>query len=124
MVPPRSGQFQSLRAVPSFAGARHGQCIRRPCLRGEAVMVTGWRRPAWSVPYQVRRAQEHPERGMNWKVWRSVMATVLVVEDEGKLRELVRSYLERAGFSVLSTGSGPRRSPWRPRPRRTWWSCI
>ena len=34
------------------------------------------------------------------------MATVLVVEDEGKLRELVRSYLERAWFTVLSTGSG------------------
>ena len=34
------------------------------------------------------------------------MATVLVVEDEGKLRELVRSDLDRAGFSVLSTGSG------------------
>src|SRR5205814_10536243 len=33
-------------------------------------------------------------------------ATVLVVEDEGKLRELVRSYLERAGFTVLSTGAG------------------
>ena len=33
-------------------------------------------------------------------------ATVLVVEDEQKLRELVRSYLERAGFTVLSTGSG------------------
>ena len=33
-------------------------------------------------------------------------ATVLVVEDERKLRELVRSYLERAGFSVLSTESG------------------
>jgi DNA-binding response OmpR family regulator len=33
-------------------------------------------------------------------------ATVLVVEDERKLRELVRSYLERAGFMVLSTGSG------------------
>ncbi len=32
--------------------------------------------------------------------------TVLVVEDEQKLRELVRSYLERAGFAVLSTGSG------------------
>jgi DNA-binding response OmpR family regulator len=32
--------------------------------------------------------------------------TVLVVEDERKLRELVRSYLERAGFSVLSTDSG------------------
>jgi DNA-binding response OmpR family regulator len=37
----------------------------------------------------------------------SVMAaTVLLVEDERRLRELVRSYLERAGFTVLSTGSG------------------
>src|SRR5215831_11492533 len=37
----------------------------------------------------------------------SVMAaTVLLVEDERKLRDLVRSYLERAGFLVLSTGSG------------------
>jgi DNA-binding response OmpR family regulator len=33
-------------------------------------------------------------------------ATVLLVVDERKLRELVRSYLERAGFTVLSTGSG------------------
>ena len=33
-------------------------------------------------------------------------ATVLVVEDERKLRELVRSYLERGGFTVLSAGSG------------------
>jgi DNA-binding response OmpR family regulator len=33
-------------------------------------------------------------------------ATVLLVEDERELRELVRSYLERAGFTVLSTGSG------------------
>ena len=33
-------------------------------------------------------------------------ATVLVVEDEQKLRDLVRAYLERAGFTVLSTGSG------------------
>ena len=36
----------------------------------------------------------------------AAMATVLVVEDERKLRDLVRSYLERAGFTVLSTGSG------------------
>jgi len=35
-------------------------------------------------------------------------ATVLLVEDERKLRELIRSYLERAGFTVLSTGSGTR----------------
>lgn len=33
-------------------------------------------------------------------------ATVLVVEDELKIRELLRSYLERAGWSVLTTGSG------------------
>ena len=33
-------------------------------------------------------------------------ATVLLVEDERKLRELVRSYLERSGFAVLSAGSG------------------
>jgi len=33
-------------------------------------------------------------------------ATVLLVEDERKLRELVRSYLERAGLTVLSAGSG------------------
>jgi DNA-binding response OmpR family regulator len=33
-------------------------------------------------------------------------ATVLVVEDERKLRDFIRSYLERAGFTVLSTDSG------------------
>src|SRR6202035_560242 len=37
---------------------------------------------------------------------REMAATVLLVEDERKLRELVRSYLERAGFTVLSTESG------------------
>src|ERR1700722_15189339 len=31
---------------------------------------------------------------------------VLAVEDEPKLRHLFRSYLERAGFTVLTTGSG------------------
>ena len=31
---------------------------------------------------------------------------ILVVEDERKLRELLRGYLERAGFAVYSTGSG------------------
>ncbi|HET9443468.1 MAG TPA: response regulator transcription factor [Acidimicrobiales bacterium] len=32
--------------------------------------------------------------------------TVLVVEDELKIRELLRSYLEREGWSVITTGSG------------------
>jgi DNA-binding response OmpR family regulator len=34
------------------------------------------------------------------------MATVLVVEDERDIRELLRRYLERAGFTVLTTGGG------------------
>jgi DNA-binding response OmpR family regulator len=33
-------------------------------------------------------------------------ATVLVVEDERKIRELLRGYLEREGLDVLTTGSG------------------
>jgi DNA-binding response OmpR family regulator len=34
------------------------------------------------------------------------MPTVLVVEDERKLRDLLRSYLEREGITVLSAGTG------------------
>jgi DNA-binding response OmpR family regulator len=34
------------------------------------------------------------------------VSTVLVVEDDRDLRDLVRRYLERAGHAVLSTGSG------------------
>ncbi|MGD0558484.1 MAG: response regulator transcription factor [Streptosporangiaceae bacterium] len=41
-----------------------------------------------------------------WREYGAMAATVLVVEDERKLRDLIRSYLERAGFTVLTTGSG------------------
>ncbi len=34
------------------------------------------------------------------------MATILVVEDERDIRHLLRRYLERAGHSVLTSGSG------------------
>ena len=34
------------------------------------------------------------------------MTTVLVVEDERKIRDLLRSYLEHEGLTVLTTGSG------------------
>src|SRR3954466_5355016 len=34
------------------------------------------------------------------------MPTVLVVEDERKLRDLLRGYLEREGITVLSAGTG------------------
>src|SRR5579859_5981726 len=33
-------------------------------------------------------------------------ATVLVVEDEKQIRDVLRRYLERAGYAVLTTGSG------------------
>ncbi len=36
----------------------------------------------------------------------SPMGTVLVVEDDRDIRDVVRRYLERAGHAVLSTGSG------------------
>jgi DNA-binding response OmpR family regulator len=36
----------------------------------------------------------------------SVPASVLIVEDERKIRDLLRSYLENEGYSVLATGSG------------------
>ena len=39
-------------------------------------------------------------------------ATVLVVEDEMKLRDLLRSYLEREGLEVLSTASGAEAIAW------------
>ena len=35
-------------------------------------------------------------------------ATILVVDDEKKIRDAVRSYLERAGYSVLQADSGQR----------------
>jgi DNA-binding response OmpR family regulator len=38
--------------------------------------------------------------------------TVLIVEDEIKLRELLRSYLEREGLEVLSTASGAQAIAW------------
>ena len=47
-------------------------------------------------------------------------ATVLLVEDERKLRDLVRSYLERAGFVVLSSGSGADAISLARRPVPTW----
>jgi DNA-binding response OmpR family regulator len=39
-------------------------------------------------------------------------STVLVVEDEVKLRDLLRSYLEREGLEVLSTASGAEAIAW------------
>jgi DNA-binding response OmpR family regulator len=35
-----------------------------------------------------------------------MVQTLLVVEDEAKIRDLLRSYLEREGFSVMTTDSG------------------
>src|SRR5262245_31069308 len=35
------------------------------------------------------------------------MSTILVVDDEPKIAQLARDYLEHAGFSVLTAGDGP-----------------
>jgi DNA-binding response OmpR family regulator len=40
------------------------------------------------------------------RYWEAMAQTVMVVEDEYKLRETVRLYLERDGLEVFSTGSG------------------
>jgi CheY-like chemotaxis protein len=54
-------------------------------------------------------------------------AMVLLVEDERILRELVRSCLERAGLTVLSTGSGAEAitlASWQRRTLSSWtWAC-
>lgn len=34
------------------------------------------------------------------------MPTILIVEDERKLRDLLRGYLEREGMTVLTAGTG------------------
>src|SRR5580693_787205 len=63
---------------------------------GEAGMVIVCRRRSADD----RRSGDHG--GIRQTGRRAAMAaTVLLVEDERKLRDLIRSYLERAGFTVL-----------------------
>src|SRR2546430_13070933 len=79
------------------------QCTPVRGMSGEACVVVVWSRGqpgrrslvceiVWPVP----RGRRRP----------AVATTILLVEDERRLRELVRSYLERGGFTVLSAGSG------------------
>ena len=63
-------------------------------------MVIVWRR----IRTGTALVQDHGK--VQWERGAEMAATVLVVEDERKLRDLVRSYLERAGFTVLTTESG------------------
>jgi DNA-binding response OmpR family regulator len=39
-------------------------------------------------------------------------ATVLVVDDERKIRDTVRAFLEKQRYAVLVAASGRGRSPW------------
>lgn len=56
----------------------------------------------WRTDGDTRRHRGSPEgRRHNRQV-----ATVVVVEDERDIREVLRRYLERAGLAVLTTGSG------------------
>ena len=63
-------------------------------------MVIVWRRTGTGTT----PVRDHGK--VQWERGAEMAATVLVVEDERKLRDLVRSYLERAGFTVLTTESG------------------
>jgi len=75
-----------IRAVLCCPLVSSRQSTPRECVPGEGVMVTVWR--------------------LGKAVVGAMAATVLVVEDERKLRDFIRTYLENAGFTVLSTGSG------------------
>jgi DNA-binding response OmpR family regulator len=105
-------------AVPEGRGApcvgRAGQCC---LLEGCGVLLQSTASPGtfhaahvvavWSYGYGQPRslvlARLASPAGEEGPV---VATTVLLVEDERKLRELVRSYLERGGFTVLSASSG------------------
>ena len=51
------------------------------------------------------------------------MRTVLVVDDEPRIVQLARDYLEHAGFAVLTAARRPGRAgDGPPAPSRTW-SC-
>ena len=87
--------------------------IRQITIRAQARPGTressGFSQPALGMITAVgRRGDKRPGRYFLAIGGRRVAmtATVLLVEDERKLRDLVRSYLERAGFAVLSTDSG------------------
>jgi hypothetical protein len=49
----------------------------------------------------------------------TVAASVLVVEDERKIRDLLRSYLEHDGLTVITTGSGAEAISWPATPPPT-----
>ena len=59
-----------------------------------------------SMPEIVGDVPDRPDMPTAEAGERSMAATVLVIEDELQLRDLVRAYLRREGIDVLSTGSG------------------
>src|SRR5581483_11967177 len=112
--PARSGRLRSSRKSSSCQYGHH-QCTRQPCDLGEADMVIVWRRvrsgsalirDRGTVQWEHRYGTDHGNSVGQGRQGAEMAATVLVVEDERKLRDLVRSYLERAGFTVLTTDSG------------------
>ena len=91
------------------------QTTKSGCWTGGADVASRWKvcgQLAGRWPLPLRPGNHGSVRLMTWQGrWDrqeggEMAATVLLVEDERKLRELVRSYLERAGFTVLSTSSG------------------
>jgi DNA-binding response OmpR family regulator len=81
---------------------RHQKKLCPPGAAG-TVASAGWRP---SEPEEIMDIRQYRAARGERAVDLAMPATVLLVEDERKLRELVRAYLERAGFTVLSTESG------------------
>jgi DNA-binding response OmpR family regulator len=81
--------------IKMWAGRTGG----RPTAHGEgAPMSTSLTAPAGSTRVAAHSVRSPAQNGD--------MRTVLVVEDERDIRELLRRYLERAGFSVLTAATG------------------
>ena len=98
----------------------------RPTVAGRRPRRSGHTRRPDARSSLPRRAPGQRSGGASALYDANDMKTILVVDDEPKIVQLARDYLEHAGFAVLTAGDGRPRStrraepparPGRPRPR-------
>ncbi len=94
---PASGSGVGLAVVQSIVSAHGGTVTAENNATGGARFTV--RLPIGATP----NARPHPRRVVKS---RAMSATILVVEDEPKIRDLLRSYLERDGHVVLTAALG------------------
>src|SRR3546814_19957596 len=95
----RISELQSicLRSLSAVAVQMVCRSRRGGMERGPGPLPTGW--APWMVNNDHAGARR-PEPGC------AMAHTILIVEDELKIRELLRRYFEREGFAVVPSGSG------------------